>query len=198
MEVPADAVLVIIDVQKGFDDPRWGERNNPGAEANIAKLLGEWRKTGRPVVHVRHMSRSPGSPLRPGQAGNEVKDEVKPRAGEELVEKTVNSAFIGTDLDERLKKKGASTLVIVGLTTDHCVSTTARMAGNMGYKVFVVTDATATFDRKGYDGKRYSAEEIHRTTLASLEGEFAKVVETESLLEGAQRRGASPAVTAAS
>ena len=175
--------LIIIDVQNGFDDPSWGRRNNPGAEAVIGRLLGAWREAGRPIFHVQHLSRNPASPLRPGQPGVEIKDIVKPLAGEAVITKHVNSAFIGTDLDERLCRAGITTLVMTGLCTDHCVSTTTRMAANLGYSVILPHDAAGTFDRTGHDGKVYPAEEIHRTALASLHGEFATVVGSESLLE---------------
>lgn len=181
--LPANAALVIIDVQRGFDDPRWGHRNNPGAERNIGRLLEAWRSSGRPVIHVKHMSQSRGSPLREGQPGNEIKKELRPRRGEALFRKKVNSAFIGTGLERLLRRKRVQDLVITGLATDHCVSTTARMAGNLGFRTIVAADGAATFDRIGYDGKKYAADEIHQTTLASLNGEFAEVLETRAILK---------------
>src|SRR4029077_5744891 len=90
----------------------------------------------------------------------------------------VNSAFIGTDLKERLDNAGISKLVIVGLTTNHCVSTSTRSAGNLGYETFLVSDATATFNKRGVDGQNFSAELIHETALASLNNEFATIVTT--------------------
>lgn len=181
--LPKDAALIIIDVQKGFDDPSWGRRNNPQAESNIARLLETWRKTGRPLFHIQHRSRMPGSVLGPGSPGFEFKDAAKPHSGEPVIQKNVNSAFIGTDLEARLRQNGLKTLVIAGLVTDHCVSTTARMAGNLGFDAYVVSDATATFDRVGPDGRSYKAEDIHAINLASLDEEFATVVDTEELLK---------------
>jgi nicotinamidase-related amidase len=175
--------LIIIDVQKGFDDASWGRRNNPGMETAIARLLGAWREAKRPIFHVQHLSRNPASPLSPGQRGVELKDEVKPLPGEAVITKQVNSAFIGTDLEDRLRRAGIKTVVLAGLCTDHCVSTTTRMAANLGFSATVPADTSATFDRTGYDGKVYSADEIHRTALASLHGEFANVIESETLLE---------------
>ena len=176
-----DAALILIDVQNGFDDPYWGKRNNPNAESNMVKLLNHWRSEGRPVVHVRHMSVEPESPLRPGQKGNEFKDEAKPMENEHVEEKTVNSAFIGTNLEQYLRGNGIDTVVIAGLTTDHCVSTSTRMSGNLGFKTFVVADATATFNRTGYDGTKFSAEDVHAYALASLNEEFATVVVTADI-----------------
>lgn len=181
-KLPDSAVLLIIDVQKGFDEPVWGKRNNPQAEDNIRRLLEAWRKTKRPVFHVQHLSVSPNSPLRPALPGSEIKDDVKPQAGELLFQKHVNSAFIGTYLERQLREQGHDTLVIVGLTTPHCVSTTTRMAGNLGFNVYLVADATAAFEMKGHDGKQYTAEDIHAVSLATLNVEFATVIETETLL----------------
>ena|SRR5208282_938496 len=182
VELPSKAALIIVDVQKGFDDPKWGRRNNPQAESNIRKLLNTWRGSRMPVFYIQHCSQMADSPLRPGTPGNEIKEIVAPSNGEPIVTKTVNSAFIGTDLEAQLKRDNIETLVVVGITTDHCVSTTARMAGNMGFEVYVVSDATATFDRAGPDGKLYKAEEIHAVNLASLHNEFATVVDTKNLL----------------
>lgn len=176
----------MIDVQRAFDSPRMGRRNNLDAEQNIGKLLDTWRATKRPVFHVKHNSKNPKSLFRKGQPGNEIKDEVRPRQGEPLIEKSVNSAFIGTNLEEMLRRRGIKTLVVTGLVTDHCVSTTARMAGNLGFRTIVVADGTATFDRVGYDGKKYTAEEIHQTELASLNGEFAEVLDAKDVLERAR------------
>lgn len=180
--LPKNAALILIDIQQGFDDPYWGTRNNPGAEANASRLLASWRAAGWPLFHVQHRSRNPKSPLFPGQPGCDHKPEVAPRAGEPVISKGVNSAFIGTDLETRLRAQDISTLVICGLTTPHCVSTTARMAGNLEFRVLVPADACAAFAQTGYDGRRYDAETVHRLALASLHGEFADVTETTVLL----------------
>lgn len=181
-KINQNTALIIIDVQKGFDEPFWGERNNPQAEDNIVKLLAAWRKNGRPIFHIQHMSLSPNSPLNPNHPGNAIKDALQPRAIEPLIQKNVNSAFIGTDLEQKLREIACNSLVIVGLTTPHCVSTTTRMAGNLGFETYLVSDATAAFELTGHDGRRYSAQEIHDVTLATLNSEFATVVETEALL----------------
>ncbi len=175
--------LLIIDVQKGFDDPSWGKRNNPDAESNIALLLAEWRHHSQPVIHIRHCSVEPDSPLRPDLPGNEFKMETQPLPEEKQFSKSVNSAFTGTDLEKYLREHDISSLVIVGLTTDHCVSTSTRMAANLGFKVTLIADATATFDREGYDGTLYSAADIHRINLVSLNGEFCIVRSTTEVLK---------------
>ena len=176
--------LVLIDIQVGFDSPVWGERNNPEAESRAGKLLAYWRDQERPVVHIRHVSTEPGSPL--VGAGAEFKPEVTPLPGEVIFEKSVNSAFIGTGLQAHLENIDATELTICGLTTPHCVSTTTRMAANFGFKVSVVEDACAAFTSNantGFDdGPALSAQDIHRTALAHLHGEFAEVLRSEALL----------------
>jgi len=174
--------LLIIDVQKGLDDPSLGKRNNPDAETNIALLLSEWRKHKRPIIHIRHCSVEPNSPLRPELPGNAFKEETQPWSGEKQFSKTVNSAFIGTGLEKYLQEQNISSLVIVGLTTDHCVSASTRMASDLGFDVTLIADATAAHGRVGFDGVHYSAEDIHKINLVSLDGEFCVVRSTAELL----------------
>ena len=133
-------------------------------------------------MHLKHMSTEPTSPLRPDQPGNAFKIEAAPRPHERVIEKRVNCGFIGTTLEAELRAAGHQTLVIVGLTTNHCISTSARMAGDLGFDTWVVSDATATFDRVGPDGLRYPAEQIHAIALADLHGEFATIADTETVL----------------
>jgi len=180
-KMTSNTALIVIDMQQGFDDPKWGQRNNPNAERNISSLISIWRNEKRPIIHIQHCSDEPGSPLRPNQPGVEFKQEALPIQGEKIFQKSVNSAFIGTDLESYLRENGIEQIVITGLTTDHCVSTTTRMAGNLGFEVLLVSDATATFDRQGPDGIEYKAEEIFSIHLASLHGEFCDVVSTASL-----------------
>ena len=183
---PHKTTLLVVDLQQGFDAPRWGRRNNPHLEQRASELLRMWRATERPVVHVRHMSTDPFSPLRPRQPGNEFKPETAPVAGEAVIEKCVNSAFIGTSLETDLRRAGCRGLMIVGLTTNHCISTTARMAGNLGFVTWVVSDATATFDRVGPDGVEHRAEQIHAIALSDLHGEFATVVDAAAVVAALQ------------
>ena len=195
--LPAGAALLLIDVQVGLADPRLGERNNPHAEERMAELLAAWRRSGRPVVHVQHLSTNPGSPLRPELPGVEIDPRVRPLPGEPLFQKHVNSAFIGTGLEAHLRERGIGTLVVAGLTTDHCVSTTVRMAGNLGFRTYLVADATACHPKVAHDGTAYDAQLVHDTALASLHGEFAEVVESVAVLAMVDGTGAVPAAPGA-
>ena len=177
-----ETALLLIDVQKGLDDPSLGKRNNPDAESNIALLLSKWRDHALPIVHVRHCSVKPDSPLRPELPGNAFKAEAEPLPGEIEFTKTTHSAFVATGLEDYFREQGISSLVIAGLTTDHCVSASTRMAADLGFKITLVSDATAAFERVGYDGLLYSGDEIHRVNLVSLDGEFCTVRSTQEVL----------------
>jgi nicotinamidase-related amidase len=135
------------------------------------------------VIHVKHDSVEPNSPLRPGLRGNAIKEEAQPLPSEPVLHKTVNSAFIGTKLEEMLREKSVRTVVLCGMTTNHCVSTTARMAGNLGFETYVLSDGTATFDRRAPNGRLITAELMHEIGLAELHGEFATVLTTDELIE---------------
>jgi nicotinamidase-related amidase len=183
--------LIVIDVQRAFDE--WEaagqRRNNPDAVARIAELLAAFRAAGAPIFHIRHEGIEPGSSFLRGSPGYQVKDEAREREGEPVIVKRVNSAFIGTDLESRLRSAGIGTVVICGATTNHCVETTTRMAGNLGFEAWLVRDAVWTFDRVGPDGDRHSAEEIHAMTLANLNDEFARIVTAREAIAALEAEG---------
>ncbi|MEU8574701.1 cysteine hydrolase family protein [Streptomyces asoensis] len=193
MEIAENAALVVVDVQKGFEElDFWGARNHPGADDNIAALIDVWQGSGRPVVFVRHDSVSPRSPLRRGYEGNGFKAYVEERRGkgagaELLLTKTVNSAFLGTpDLGGWLTDRGIPQIVVAGIQTNMCAETTARMGGNLGYDVLFAFDATYTFDLEGPFGWRRSAEELAQASAVSLHGGgFARVVTTREIVDAA-------------
>lgn len=184
------AVLIPIDVQRGFDFPPWGRRNNPGMEDNGRALLAGWRQAGKPIIHIRHDSVWPNSPLRPGHEGNAFRPGFEPKQEEPVVSKSVNCAFLGTDLDLRLRRAEAKTVVLFGVSTDMCVSTTARIASNLGYQTVIVGDASFCFDQVGGDGGVIAAEAIQQAHLATLQAEFGEVVDTAQVIEALRRRAA--------
>ncbi|MCW9134111.1 cysteine hydrolase [Bacillus paramycoides] len=182
----SNTALIIIDVQKAFEEEKWGTRNNPDAEENIQILLNMWREKEYPIIHIQHLSDNDQSIFHPSKKSSDFKDIVVPIKDEKIFKKKVNSAFIGTGLEEHLKANKIKKVVIVGLTTPHCVSTTTRMSGNLGFETYLVTDATAAFAIKGADDTYYSAEQIHNVSLATLDDEFATVLTTEELIKKLQ------------
>ena len=181
----AHAALLVIDVQKAIDADYHadaGPRNNPDAELNIARLLSVWRRAGRPIIHIRHDSLFPSSAYRPGQVGNEFKDEVTPEAGETIIPKRTNSAFIGTGLQKHLCGSGLKTLVITGVSTNNSVEATVRMAGNLGFRAYLVADACFTFARRDLQGRLRTADDVHSMSLANLHQEYCTVLDTAAVL----------------
>ncbi|MBE1556792.1 cysteine hydrolase family protein [Sporosarcina limicola] len=178
--------LIIIDVQKAFDDKKWGERNNSHAEENIKEILTFWRGRGWRVIHIQHMSDNPTSVFHPKSDSFAIKELVAPIDGEVIITKKVNSSFIGTNLEEFLKTNDLTSVVITGLTTPHCVSTTTRMSGNLGFNTYLISDATAAFGLTDHKGDFYDAETVHTISLATLHDEFATILTTEQLLKKLQ------------
>jgi nicotinamidase-related amidase len=181
----AHAALLVIDVQKGIDAPYHaadGPRNNLAAEGNIGRILAAWRREKRPIIHIRHDSTFPASAYRPGQDGNNFKDEVAPAAGEHVISKNTNSAFIGTELEQHLREHSLETLVITGVSTNNSVEATVRMAGNLGFRTYLVADACFTFGRRDFHGRPRTAEEVHSMSLANLHEEYCTIVDTAAVL----------------
>ena len=181
----ARTALIVIDVQKGFDDAEFfGPRNNAACEENVGALIAAWRDRGQPIVFVRHHWDEDGSPLRSDEAGSEFKDVVD---GEPdlLVTKTVHSAFHGTpDLGEWLGTAGVADLVICGIQTNVCCETTARVGSDLGYEVAFALDATHTFDQDDHAGGTVTADELARVTASNLDPEFGRVLTSAEAIAG--------------
>ncbi|HEV2607203.1 MAG TPA: cysteine hydrolase family protein [Xanthomonadaceae bacterium] len=182
MQFDVRTALIPIDMQRGFDLPPYPALNNPGIDANGLRLLAHWRAHGWPIVHVRHDSIHAASNLRPGHPGNALRDGFEPLAGEPLVSKSVNCAFVGTDLELRLRRMKVDKVVMFGLYADMCVSTSVRIASNLGFETYVVADACASVDQQGIDGVMIPGDTIFHAHLATLNTEFATVVATDALL----------------
>ncbi len=180
--ISANAALIIVDVQEVLDDPSQGELNNPNAEHNIIKLLERWRSDELPVFHLQYISPRKASPFHKDSPYSGIKQSVKPLPGEPVIIKHFESAFMKTDLEERLKKAGLHTLVFAGFYTDQCMAATVKTANNLGFNVYVVSDAAATTGCKGYNGKFYQAEDIHQLTLGSLQRDGISIIDTVGLL----------------
>jgi nicotinamidase-related amidase len=182
-----EAALLIIDMQKGMRDPAAGRRNNPEAEERIGDLLHAWRKAQGHIVHVRHISRTPGSPFWPGQPGVEFQEDLAPLGNEHVVEKNVPCALTHSGLERWLRVRGVAALVIVGVSTNNSVEATVRTAGNLGFHATVVSDATFAFDKTDYAGTHRGAAEVHAMSLANLQGEYAQVLSAEQVMSGLVR-----------
>lgn len=180
--VNSPPALLIIDMQKSMQSALLARRNNPDAEGNIYELLTHWRATNRPVVHVRHISRSADSVFRPGQVGAEFQDALLPLDSEHVVEKNVTDAFAHSGLERWLRVRGIDEVVVVGVSTNYSVEATVRSSGNLGFKTCVVSDACFTFDRVDLNGVLQTAEDIHMMSLCNLSGEYAQVVTTSELI----------------
>lgn len=188
LSLPTSTVLVIIDMQRGFDDPTWPPRLNNDVDANGQAVLAAFRAASRPVIHVRHDSIEPNSTLRPDAPGNAFRIGFEPLPEEVVVSKSVNAAFIGTDLDLRLRRLGAEAVVIFGITTDQCVSTTTRVGANMGWPMILVEDACDCFALADGHGGTIPAEAIHAAHVATLRAEFARVTTTTEIVAALRAR----------
>lgn len=183
LKLSSRTVLLPVDLQQAFDLPPWPPRNNPTADANGLALLAAWRAKSWPIIHIRHDSVEPNSTLRPGRPGNAFRSGFEPLPEEALVVKSVNSAFIGTDLDLRLKQLEADAVVAFGISTDMCVSTTVRTGSNMGWPMILAADACFCFDQKDMAGETIPADMIHRAHVATLAAEFATTATTADILK---------------
>jgi len=178
-------ILICIDLQQAFQDEAYwgGNRNNQNAEEISSQIIAKWREINEQIIHVRHSSTNANSKLHKDSKGFQFHPSCLPIEGEIVLTKSVNSCFIGTPLKQLLDERNCSTVVIIGLTTDHCVSTTVRMAANYGYNVLLISDATATFDKVGVMDSLYESELIHQISLASLKDEFATILSSDQLFE---------------
>lgn len=188
LQFDTQTALLLIDVQKGVNDLEYygggpgGQRNNPAAEDNQRRLLNTWRERDGSVAFTMHDSREAGSPLKLALPTGEQIEGLEPRDGEITVVKDVNSGFIGTSLALALRRADIRRLVVAGFFTNFCVETTTRMAGNMGFDVYLVEDACAAATRVGPDGTRYDADLVHRLSIANLHGEFCTAISTTEAL----------------
>ena len=183
--ISKNPALVLVDIQKAFLEKDYPGliRNNENAEFICGKILKKWRTLDLPIIHVRHSSTNPESKLHKSRPGFEFNDYVTPLENEMVLTKEVNSAFIGTNLENILIKSHIDTLVIVGMTTNHCISTTVRMSGNLGFDTYLISDSTACYNTKGLNGEIIDCNTIYNSALASLQEEFATVIDSKELFD---------------
>ena len=183
--IKKNPVLLLVDIQKAFLEKDYPGliRNNENAEFICGKILKKWRTLDLPIIHVRHSSTNPESKLHKSRPGFEFNDYVTPLENEMVLTKEVNSAFIGTNLENILIKSHIDTLVIVGMTTNHCISTTVRMSGNLGFDTYLISDSTACYNTKGMNGEIIPCNTIYNSALASLQEEFATVIDSKELFD---------------
>lgn len=177
--------LLVIDVQMALahDDAAGAERSCPEAETNIAKLMAHFRNIEGKVIHIHHHGLDADDPFHSDAPGSAVQHFAKPEEGEVVYIKNGSSSFIGTSLEKDLKDAGITRLITCGATANHCVETATRMASDLGFETYYAADAVWAYSATGPDGKIHSADTIHSTTLANLQGEFATVLTTDKLLE---------------
>ena len=178
----AGVPLVLIDLQNAIDHPDWGERNNPDAEIRIGELLAHWRHADWPIIHIRHDSVNENSHYRPGQAGHDFKSGNQPLAGETVIAKTANSAFIDGVLQAHLDRLGHRTIAVAGVITNNSVDATVRHGGNLGYEIFLLADGCFTFGQTDWNGKCWTADDVHALALSNLDGEYCRVIQTADII----------------
>jgi len=183
--ISKNPALILVDIQKAFLEKDYPGfiRNNPNAEMVSGKILKKWRELKLPIIHIRHSSKNLNSKLHKSKPGFEFNDFVKPTTHEIVITKKVNSAFIGTNLENILIKNKINTLVFVGMTTNHCISSTVRMSGNLGFETILISDSTACYNTKGIDGQIIDCNVIFESALASLSEEFATVIKSKELFD---------------
>lgn len=178
-EVRGTPALLVMDAQEGYDDA--GERNNFYAERLIANLLAYWRERSWPVLYLTRTVEAPDSAFRPDHPGHDLKPDVAPEGDEPVIDRTASSAFVGTDLEDRLAGPDETTLVLCGFEGNGSIASTARTAAERGYETYVVGDASVSFTTTGPDGIEYIATEVHWIEMASLHGRYATVVYADDI-----------------
>jgi nicotinamidase-related amidase len=176
-----NTVLILIDIQNiYFTEGKYKLRGPENAAQNAAKLLRYFRDKMLPVIHIKHLFDGAGY-LEELEYLRAFHSLVTPETDEIIIEKQYPSAFLGTELDKRLKSLGIQRLVIAGMMTHMCIDTTIRASQDYGYEVIVIDDACATKDLS-YHKDIIPAEIVHNTYMASINGVFAKVIDTDEFL----------------
>ena len=187
-----ETALLLIDGQKGVNVfTHWGgptgRRNNLQAEQRLKAMLTCFRDHGLKVIFSRHDSREAASPLKLSLPTGEMIEGFEPESGDIIIHKDVNSVFIGTDLELRLREHAIQRLVVAGFFTNFCVETSTRMAGNLGYDTYLAHDACATCNRIGPNDEDYDPELLHSISVANLHGEFCTALDSDQVIALTER-----------
>ncbi|MFC7292522.1 isochorismatase family protein [Hirschia litorea] len=182
MHITPQSALIIVDVQKAIDLPYWGVRNNIDAEMKMRSILEMWRNLGYPIFHIQHNSNEEASGYNPARISHAFKDETVPINGEVVIGKSVHSAFVGTDLTQRLHQLAVDEIFMFGVKTNNSIETSVRHGANLGFDILLIEDACFTHNQKDWNGKLRSAEDVHAMTLSNLEGEYCRVVTSSQVL----------------
>ena len=177
-----DTALIVLDVQKAIDDPRWNSKNNPGYADVIAKLLSEFRARNLPVIHVRHEEANPASSFYVDGPGQPFKDEALPIDGETVIAKQQNCAFVGTSLEKHLHDRGIKRLIFTGVVIHNSMDVTIRMAHCLGFENWLVLDATTAIDVTDANGKTFAAQDVFDLYAAVLASEYCSLTKSSDVI----------------
>ncbi|MCA0315075.1 MAG: cysteine hydrolase [Candidatus Melainabacteria bacterium] len=173
----SESALIVVDAQREYKDGALPLSGFDQAVEEIAGLVERSRRAGGKIWFVRHKTMSGAPIFDPDGPYFQIVDELKPQSEDSIIDKSQPSSFVGTDLDEQLKKAGLKNLIVTGFMTHACISTTVRSAHALAYPVTVVASACATRDlpsaTKG--GEVVKARDLHNATLAALKDLFAVV-----------------------
>lgn len=172
--------LIVIDVQNDYDGGNLAITHPPFHETlpNVARAMDLAKAAGVKVVVIKMISPATSNVFRPGTHGAELHPEIASRPRDKYIEKTLPSAFTGTDLEYWLRVNGIATVTVAGYMTHNCDLSTVIHAMHMGFGVEFLSDATGSLDYANSAGTA-TAEEIHRVMSVVLQSRFAAVVTTD-------------------
>lgn len=182
-ELPAHATaLVIIDVQNEYFPG--GKLLIPDGQRVLEKnqqLVDFARSHAMPLFFVQHLGPEDSPIFAKGSGFDDFHPALQPQTGDRIIQKATPSSFVGTELESQLKAAGIQQLIVSGLMTHMCVSSTARDAVPKGFNVIIPDDACATRDVADWDGKIVGHQELHRAALTAVGDVFAEVMSTEEV-----------------
>ncbi|MCC9622494.1 isochorismatase family protein [Thalassospira sp. MA62] len=185
MPLPAfgnNTALIVLDVQKAMDDPRWNSKNNPHYAEVIAKILTNFRAAKLPIIHVCHQEANPDSSFYVAGSGQAFKDEARPLGGETVIAKQQNCAFVGTSLEKHLHDHGIKRLIFTGVVIHNSMDVTIRMAHCLGFENWLVLDATTAIDVIDINGKTFPAQDVFDLYAAVLASEYCQITQSTEML----------------